>query len=1420
MAKTKYQGLTVVIGADMTPLNKAMREARAEGTVLRTHLGSLSQLLKFNPSSTDLIARKQQLLGQAIARSTAELSLMQKAHATYAARSAELTKFEQVEWRNVQRRMTQVQLEYERLKQDAIEFGAAAKTSTLAARGRYDSLQKSLSGVANKALAVSVATGLIGAASVKAAIDYEYAFADVRKTIIATEEEYAELSDGIREMALIKPISQEDLAKIMSLGGQLNIATQNLKMFTSVVADLDVATDMELEDASLQLARFANISGMAQSDIDRLGATIVDLGNNSATTESQIMLMAMRIAGSASNIGMSAPNVLALASALSAVGIQAEMGGNAISTIMNRIDKDIATSSDTLHVWAETAGMSAQEFSTLWKTDVTQALMAVVKGMGTFRDEGNNLNLLLKDMGISYMRQVDTMQRMSRTGNLMEELFTRSDTAWTQNTALVREATQRYETAESRIQLMKNSVNELGITIGNEILPYLKDFVDGGAALIQGFADMDEGAKSTILTIGGLVTVFGLGIKGMELYTGAARDLIGIYASMQTKLKFYVDKQKEAKAVEEGLASAAELRTAAQMASSAASVEEAAATTANTASKAVNTEASAANTAAETAETAATVAGAGADAAATASTFSLTTAKEALTIATGNLTTALGLQSAMQLGIVGLAFAGGIAACIALGNAINDNQAETNDLTEAGKRQYKQMQQSKAAYDEAVRTQGENSKAAIEAKAAYEAETEALKDASMTIEGYNNLVKEECEIVQEAITNGREASDQANKEAGAILNSVTLLETLAGTEGRTAEEKARLAAVTSDLNNKIEGLNLSYSSEKDAITGNVQAVRALAEEEANRIRGEQALENFNEYYEKSADITAQLKDLEADFNKAKEEHVELLYADANAQNSVNASSDATIEAYGSLNSQLQNLNGEMEKQIEVMVQSQNKPLAIKGALEAVAAGWYDDATAAKVYSEMFFGSEGVITATDLANQRIINQAIEAAEDAAAMDELSKSIDELQAANPILAEVLARSGISVTDLAKRMYDANLDAEDLSKGIEDLSSKTQDAFNKIEYAEDVSLESMVEAMRHNIDVTRQWGDSMDALWKRASSSIEREFVGYMKNLGPEYGKIIQALVDDTSGAWEELVSLYGEGGEAAVLATIQSMSGLSDVQIQELQESGALALSTAKEEGAKAGSGYMDGLSGAMSDQDGMAMLVEGVDYVADDLGQKLHDKGVEAGSQLSKGIGAAETDAVNAADTLSKVVADHMSNSANDAWWAGYNMSKGMANGIYGGEKDIVDAARYVTNRANEEARKAAGEASPSKVWRTIGKYMPEGAAIGIMNGMVLMVEAARAVVQSTNKVASEEITKGDSFSLKQLYKKDTTVPYAAIYAMNGARIPWVEPQDKYVQIEDKPMNGSTITQNFEIKTNNPEEVAALVAVRERRAFGG
>lgn len=105
VAKTKYQGLTVVIGADMTPLNKAMREARAEGTVLRTHLGSLSQLLKFNPSSTDLIARKQQLLGQAIARSTAELSLMQKAHATYAARSAELTKFEQVEWRNVQRRM-------------------------------------------------------------------------------------------------------------------------------------------------------------------------------------------------------------------------------------------------------------------------------------------------------------------------------------------------------------------------------------------------------------------------------------------------------------------------------------------------------------------------------------------------------------------------------------------------------------------------------------------------------------------------------------------------------------------------------------------------------------------------------------------------------------------------------------------------------------------------------------------------------------------------------------------------------------------------------------------------------------------------------------------------------------------------------------------------------------------------------------------------------------------------------------------------------------------------------------------------------------------------------------------------------------------------------------------------------------------
>src|SRR5690606_8832413 len=112
------------------------------------------------------------------------------------------------------------------------------------------------------------------------AIDFETAFAGVRKTVDATESEFAELETGIREMAKEIPVAATEIAGVAEAAGQLGIEKENILEFTRTMVDLGVATNMSSDQAATSLARLANITQMPQSEFDRLGSTIVELGNN------------------------------------------------------------------------------------------------------------------------------------------------------------------------------------------------------------------------------------------------------------------------------------------------------------------------------------------------------------------------------------------------------------------------------------------------------------------------------------------------------------------------------------------------------------------------------------------------------------------------------------------------------------------------------------------------------------------------------------------------------------------------------------------------------------------------------------------------------------------------------------------------------------------------------------------------------------------------------------------------------------------------------------------------------------------------------------------------------------------------------------------------------------------------------------
>ena len=197
--------------------------------------------------------------------------------------------------------------------------------------------------------AAGTAVGVVGGMAISAGSDFESAFAGVRKTVDATEEQFAELEDRLRDMAKNKPQTAVELAEIAEAAGQLGIHTENIAEFTDVMADLKVATNLGDEGAS-QFAKFANIVDMSQEKFANLGSTVVALGNNMATTEADIVEMGMRLAGAGKQVGMSEGDIMGFAAALSSVGIEAEAGGSAMSKMMVNMQLAVETGADA---WAE-----------------------------------------------------------------------------------------------------------------------------------------------------------------------------------------------------------------------------------------------------------------------------------------------------------------------------------------------------------------------------------------------------------------------------------------------------------------------------------------------------------------------------------------------------------------------------------------------------------------------------------------------------------------------------------------------------------------------------------------------------------------------------------------------------------------------------------------------------------------------------------------------------------------------------------------------------------------------------------------------------------------------------------------------------------------------------------------------------------
>lgn len=432
--------------------------------------------------------------------------------------------------------------EYEMLFALEAQLGREFRTTFAKARGELGDTADSAESFGSRATqAVDAVSSVLAAAGISAALkeikegfdecvqasmDFESAITGVAKTTDLTDEELADMSDAIKAMSTETPASTTEIAAVAEAAGQLGIQKDALLDFTRVMTMLGTATNMTAEDAATALARFANITGMSADNYDRLGAVIVDLGNNFATTESEITQMGTRLASGGKLAGLTEPQIMALAAAMSSVGIEAEAGGTAMTQTLNAIEKAVATGEDSLQSFADVAGMSADSFAEMWNTDALGALTAFIRGLGNLDEQGESAVLVLEDLGLTGIRQSNMLKSLALAADQMDSAVQTANTAWDENIALTNEANKRYATTQSKLDMMQNAYNNLKVAVGDAFTPALRDAYDAGTDVLN---VLGEFVQENPALVKGVVTFTGV--------VGGATVALTAYAAISKVIK-------------------------------------------------------------------------------------------------------------------------------------------------------------------------------------------------------------------------------------------------------------------------------------------------------------------------------------------------------------------------------------------------------------------------------------------------------------------------------------------------------------------------------------------------------------------------------------------------------------------------------------------------------------------------------------------------------------------------------------------------------------------------------------------------------------------------------------------------------------------------------------------------------------------
>ena len=516
----RLKGITLEIGGDTTKLSKALSGVNSDIKSTKDQLKDVERLLKLDPTNTELLRQKQQLLKQDIEKTSEKLSTLKTA-SEQAAKSADKYDAWKAAYDPIQKEITETSRALSELKNQQAKMKDAGEVNTDAYKRLSEevkSTEKTLRDLKEQAKAVSDEFGN--------PISKE-SYDSLQREIIETEQDLKKLKEESRDFGSVfaQQLSAvggklEDVGgKISAVGDKISGAGTKLMPVTGAIVGAGTMAVMSASDMAESINKVEVAFGDASDRVMEFSETTLDTYGISKGTA---LDMASLFGDMATSMGLVPDEAATLSEKL--VGLSGDLASfknvgvdqaaQALKGIFTGETESLKSlgvvmTQDNLLQYAMSKGMIDTSKSFLQQQKEALACEKAYDAYTKAVKEHGYSSLEARDALLKYEEadakrneaakaSLDTLSQeelvmlrynyvMDKTGNAHGDFARTSD-----------------GTANS-MRVMQESLKEAAAAFGELLLPIITPIIQKITELIKWFTHLDEGQKKTILTIAGIV---------------------------------------------------------------------------------------------------------------------------------------------------------------------------------------------------------------------------------------------------------------------------------------------------------------------------------------------------------------------------------------------------------------------------------------------------------------------------------------------------------------------------------------------------------------------------------------------------------------------------------------------------------------------------------------------------------------------------------------------------------------------------------------------------------------------------------------------------------------------------------------------------------------------------------------------------